>query len=41
LFVCFHVNGSRGVCSVCVCVCVFLLVYVVCGRLEQRWEVSR
>jgi hypothetical protein len=22
LFVCFHVNGSRGVCSVCVCVCV-------------------
>jgi hypothetical protein len=20
LFVCFHVNGSRGVCSVCVCV---------------------
>ncbi len=41
LFVCFHVNGSWGVCSVCVCVCVFLLVYVVCGRLEQRWEVSR
>ncbi len=20
LFVCFHVNGSRGVCSVCVCI---------------------
>ncbi len=30
LFVCFHVNGSRGVCSECVCVCVCVFVGVCC-----------
>ncbi len=40
LFVCFHVNGSRGVCSVCVCVFVGVCSLLMSGATMGSEQVA-